>query len=357
MNVLSKSACFLFALWGLLACNKPEILQESTLSSENVKDTIDFRGEIVAVLRSFPKRFLNQSAEDFDAYYAAQNREANVRTNGEGDYLTAEEMLAVLQPLAKKYPDLSWEKEISEPDLRRIYADFKSITTVEEVREKSDLILAFYNDMFKPEAVAAIIAYKKTRKRGRTETIFDPFGIVFPYEESKILSVPIFAPLYMMSGATAKEMAQIYGKAEQGRRGDAFRHGAWNCLVMRNLMIAGASKSTSVEYAQKCITAHEREDQADDPKTLDAAMDLFNNLSARTWMYSSTSWGVGPNRIMPSEFHIRDQMKTWADNAGWIFKDWYLQQIVIDNQGNTGNWGALYGACTGNFQHLMYYIN
>jgi hypothetical protein len=357
MNVFSKNAWILFALFGSFGCKKTDIQQESNPSSESVKDTIEFRGEIVAVPHSFPKDLLNQSYEEFNAYYTSQSGEANVRTDTEGDYITAQEMLTVLQPLARKYPDLSWEKDISDTDLKRIFADFKTITTVNEVREKSDVILAFYNAMFKPEAVAAIIAYKKTKKRGRVTGIIDPVDILYPHEESVVMSMPLFAPLYNFSGATAKAMGQVYGKEEKGQKGDAFRHAVWNCLIIRNLIIAGAFESTALNYTQKCTAAHEWENNKDYKYDVDAAMDLFNNLSARTWMESSTSWGIGPNRIMPSEFHIRDQMKIWADNSGWIFVDNYLQQIIIDNQGNTNNWGALYGAKTGNFQHLMYYVN
>ncbi|MCE6991951.1 hypothetical protein [Dyadobacter sp. CY323] len=140
MRTTFKCIGFLIGLGCLSSCNKPDISQASAASAQVVKDTIEFRGETVAVSRVFPKKYFNQSTEDFVEYYNQQNQQANLRTNTGEDFITGDEMLAILQPLAKKYPDLSWEKEISEPDLRRIYADFKTITTPEEVREKSDAL-------------------------------------------------------------------------------------------------------------------------------------------------------------------------------------------------------------------------
>jgi hypothetical protein len=273
------------------------------------------------------------------------------------EVLTYEELGSIIAPLIKKYPDVSIDHEISETDQKRIYADFPNIKTVRQIREKSHIILAYYEALLKQEAVPAVVNYKKDNiKNGlRTNGIGDPFGRMSPYEESVAMNHPRYVPGYTLAAGLAVEMANRYGSVDYGQRGDALRHGAWNCLIIRNTIILGASRDGAADYAQQCTTAHEINCANCYEYDLDTTMDLFNNISARTWMRSEVSWGVGVVRDMPTESRIEMQMRTWADNAGTINVADYANHIALGVNNVPNNYGLLYGASTWQFQHLMVY--
>ncbi len=206
----------------------------------------------------------------------------------EGRTITYEELNSIISPLTKKYPDVSIDKEISKADQARIYNDFPNIRSVEQIREKSHIILAYYEALLKEEAVPAVVAYKKNKVKSglRTSGIGDPLGVLYPYEETVIMNNPRLVPGYTSATILAKLMGDRYGSSNVGQKGDALRHGAWNCLIIRNSIILGASRDNATEYAQKGTTAHEITCSSCYIYDHDVAMDLFNNISARSWMRS-----------------------------------------------------------------------
>lgn len=342
----------------LLSCNEPEVKQSPATTETSKTEVIDFMGEKVVIGDNFPKELLNQSLEDFEKLYSAANAAENLRRSSD-ESITYEELNSIISPLTKKYPDVSINKEVSKADQARIYNDFPNISSVEQIREKSHIILAYYEALLKEEAVPAVVAYKKNKVKSglRTSGIGDPLGVLYPYEETVIMNNPRLVPGYTSATILAKLMGDRYGSANVGQRGDALRHGAWNCLIIRNSIILGASRDNATEYAQKGTTAHEITCANCYIYDHDVAMDLFNNISARSWMRSEIGWGVGPVRDMPTESRIELQMRNWADNAGLINVPDYLNHIVLGLNNEPNNWGQLYGANTWWFQHFMYYNN
>ncbi|NIJ52058.1 hypothetical protein [Dyadobacter arcticus] len=137
--VLSSAIAFI-----IFSCKEQEVAKTS-IQPEIVKtEIIDFMGEKAIVTTDFPKELFNQSEEEFADYYNSLKENGNARETGEEGGLSYEELNAIIIPHLKKYPDLSWETDISEKDLRRIFKDFPEITTTEQVREKSEIISAFY---------------------------------------------------------------------------------------------------------------------------------------------------------------------------------------------------------------------
>jgi hypothetical protein len=104
-----------------ISCNEPEV-KENPVMDETVKtEVIDFMGEKVAVSQDFPKELLNQTNEEFKEYYFSLHQKKNLRTAADESALSFEELGDIIVPVVAKYPDLSWEKDISDKDLSRIY--------------------------------------------------------------------------------------------------------------------------------------------------------------------------------------------------------------------------------------------
>ncbi len=176
-----------------------------------------------------------------------------------------------------------------------------------------------------------------------------------PHEESVAMNHPRYVPGYTIAASKAKDIGDKYADASEGKKGDAIRHSTWNCLIIRNVIILGASKNTGARYAMECTTAHEKSPTGDYLYGHNIAMDLHNNLAARTWMESEIGWGVGWARDMPIESRIENTMRIRAGRARKFNTPNYLNEIVISD-GVVNNWGVLYGAITkGGYGELVYY--
>lgn len=341
----------------LLGCNDPGV-KDTTNQTEIIKtEFIDFMGEQVAISGSFPKHLLNQTDEEFRTYFLSLHGGANLRTTAEESAISSEELMTIVTPVVNKYPDVSWEKEISDKDLKRIYKDFKSIKTLDEIREKSEVIVNYYDALIKEEVIPQIIEYKKVKKNKGARVTWDPldpFDRMNIYEQSVALNHPRYSTGYVTAGgqATAASSLAGLGNNDIPTKANAMRHAAWNCFGIRNVILLGSSEGTAVNYLRECTSAHEMDDAGNRILTSDAAMDLHNNMVGRTWMADETGWGFAWARKMPSEPRIANTMQIRAERA--IQYDDSNVSGIISRQ---GGWDVLYNNNTGSDTELVYIIN
>lgn len=340
----------------LLGCNDPSV-KNTNNQTETVKtEVIDFMGEKVAVSQDFPKELLNQTNEEFKEYYFSLHQNKNLRTDADESALSFEELGDIIAPVVAKYPDVSLEKDISDKDLRRIYKDFKSITTVEQVREKSEIIINFYDALIKKEVVPIIVEYKKTKKDNGARTMWDPndpFGKMYPDEQSAALSRPRYVVGYITAAGEATAASDIAGLGDKNTptKANAMRHAIWNCFGIRNVILLGASEDTAIQYLSICTTYHELNDAGERVETVDEAMDLNNNMVGRTWMAEETGWGFGWARQMPTEARIVNTMKIRAERAPKYADQATQIEGIVSRQ---GGWNVLWNNSTGSNSELVY---
>ncbi len=175
-----------------------------------------------------------------------------------------------------------------------------------------------------------------------------------PHEEDVVMNWPRYVPLYTIAAGQASDAGNgTTGGGGEGKKGDAVRHSTWNCFIIRNVIIAGASESSAVNFAYQGTTAHEKNGSTGNLEySKDIAMDLYNNLTGRTWMEDETGWGIGWARKMPSEPKIVNTMRIRADRAFKYNINNYENEIVYP----AGGWSQLYGSATkGGHGELVYY--
>jgi hypothetical protein len=301
------------------SCQEQELVRQPVQNETLKTEVIDFRGEKAVVPFGFPKELFNQSQEDFDEYYHALKDDAGARKAAVYVPWTYDEINSFLIPYTKKYPNLSWEKEISPGDLNRIYRDFPEIKTPEQVREKAGTIFDFYETLCKHEVLAAVIAYEKVRKIGNKRTNdLSPATLSEP-EKQVLLNHPLKAPSYANAASDALSFTtNMYGipDLQEGKKGNAFQHGTWNALIIRYVLKeTPASEDDAVTFAREGTSAHEKNNAGGQEKTEHNAMDLHNNMAARQWMRNETKWGIGLFRSMPSISDILNKMQERANSC------------------------------------------
>jgi hypothetical protein len=346
-SILVLSAC----IFGSSSCNQPGVQEHSTHLEASRTEIVEFRGEKVAIEADFPKQLLDQTQESFDRYYSSLKGESHARKNAGESMLTYNELSSILAPLIKKYPDLSWEREISKKDLTQIYKDFLTITTPEEAREKLETVHAYYEVLLKREVVPAVISYEKEkRSNGRTSNL--PSTLTEP-EKNHLLNHPLKAQHYVFASndATQFTLSFIDPANDDGNKGNAFRHSAWNALAIRYVLLgAPCSKNEAIEFVRKGTSAHEEFLNGGQQTTDNTAMDLHNNMSARRWMEQEVTWGIGPFRKVPNVTDIINKMLERANSCAVQSKVEILNWYGGENQ---NAWNHLYKDNTSSHQHLV----
>ncbi len=144
-NKLKVAILALITQFSLFSC-KEDSTAPSSVDSPAEK-TISFMGETVRLPDDLPEELLTHSAEDFGKYYNSFLESKGVSSArysaDQSKWLSYQEVSDLITPLLKNYPDLSIEKEISKEDQKRIFTDFKSIKSLDEIREKADIIIAY----------------------------------------------------------------------------------------------------------------------------------------------------------------------------------------------------------------------
>ena len=351
-NALRRALFLPILVAALFSCQDSDL--HSSIDRVEVTRTliINFRGELVVVPYDFPQELFDQSQASFDRYYALIEEANYARKNGYKVALTYDDLNSILLPLIKKYPALSWEKEISEKDLQRIYKDFISITTHEQVMEKLEIIHSYYEALLRRDAIQAAIIYEN-EKGANGRTLFNSPSTLTEPEKNHLLNHPLKAPHYMQASADATQftISFIDQNNDDGNKGNAFRHSAWNALAIRYVLLgAPCSKNEAIEFVRKGTSAHEESLNGGQQKTDNSAMDLHNNMSARRWMESEVSWGIGPFRKVPNVTEIINKMLERANSCAVQSKLDILNWHGGDNQ-NT--WNHLYNDNTSSHQHLV----
>jgi hypothetical protein len=341
------ASTFIFAVF---SCQEPEQakVQEETIKTEH----FEFMGETAMIPINFPKELFNQSEKDFHEYF---NAKANARTNGENDGISYEDFNAIVIPHIKKYPDLSWEKEISKEDLRRIFNDFPKITTVEQVREKSEIISMFYETFVKRDILPDITAF--LQKNGRTgRTTSGDITYTSKPEMEYMLLHPVRASFYTAAGIMAK--ATFVGG--DGTKTNAKQHAVWTCFAIRQIILGAAvGEDNALAFVRTGTSHHELNNDWIQIKGQNSAMDLHNNMSAREWMKNETKWGIGPLRKMPTDAQIIDNMNTKGNSCAI-----HPTEEILAWHGSINSlaeinavWNKLYNDLSSPNQHLVRMYN
>lgn len=314
----------------LFSCRKEEIIQPESIKVSSLKK-IEFKGETVLVASSINPELLVQTNEEFMAYLNSYTN-SNARIAANSLMLSLQETVEIINKYRSKYPDLSWEKELSKQDIKRIFKDFQSITSEDEIREKSDLILSFYNGLLKIEVLPELINAAKNKKKARGINV--SISDMNPYESGIVWNHPIWAASYFAAGQQALIAA---GYATDGTKMNAVQHSTWNCFIIKKVILSGGSKSSAITYARATTSAHEWNTEGTSKLYSNhTAMDLHNNMAGRTWMDENTSWGVLFLRKMPSDNTIISWMTDRANEAG----NWQNTTNILGIHGNS--WDKMY---------------
>jgi hypothetical protein len=348
------NALFMIAATSTVFSCKEQLLQRSAEQPDPI-ELIDFKGETVIVPTGFPKTLFDQSPEEFESYYRSLFVSARTNAAAEMSILSFEELQPILQKCVDRYPKITSDNIISENDLNRIFQDFPKLRTVEEVNSKRPVIFDYYQDLCKRDATLEVINYGNSDENLRT---LSP-GKLSDQEQLHLLSVPAYGLAYVNSGLDANSYTQsIYGNLDGTNMGNAFRHSVWNAFAIRNILkSAPASENQAIDFTQDGTAKHEFVNN--DPQyTIDAAMDLHNNMSARVWMEKKTSWGIGPLRKIPSYGEIIAEMQGKAAiaihyNSAVDFAGAFNAIPNAHGGNNATTWNNLYGNMYGSYEHLV----
>jgi hypothetical protein len=329
---------------------KEEELQSKNDNIPTVETKLsEFKGESVRVPVNFPDELFYQSDADFEQYYTSFFQSGNGKVLSDVS-LTLPELIDVIEPYKRKYPDLNIEKDITERDLEIIYRDFPSIHSVDEIREKSDIIGDFYQAILRSEVIPVIV--QETEKRGtrNARTTGYDFGQLGPHEQMVISQNPNWVQAY----GTAAGTAHITVGGSDDTKTNAKKHSSWNALIIRFVILVGASKENAIEYAKKGTSAHEKTVFGEQIHSPQAAMDLSNNKAGRTWMSQQTGWGFLGARKMPTEAQIFNTMGIRANVAHQYSNDVNGQNGILFYHNN--DWNEMYNGDQG-YQELVYLLD
>jgi hypothetical protein len=321
---------------------KNEDLQLSPV--EVSEKTIEFKGETVVWPEKVPIEFLDQTAEDFIAYlqsYTSKKARANQKLS-----LSLKETVDIIAPFRSKYPDLSIDKDLDNKDVKRILKDFPSIKTVHDIREKSDIVLTYYNALLKAETLPLLIEAATKKKKLRSTSSMSDMN---PYESSIVWNHPLWALQYFQASQAALSLFSYF---TDGTSGNATQHSTWNCFIIKGVINVGGSKNNAINYARETTSAHEWNSEGTDKLySSHTAMDLHNNRAGRTWMEKNTGWVFWGFRRIPTEGEIINAMTSFTNSAG----NW--GNGAPDNiVNNGGGWDNLYDANTWWFPNEVYLV-
>lgn len=156
-------------------------------------------------------------------------------------------------------------------------------------------------------------------------------------------------------------MFQIWGMDVDNQKNNAWKHATWNALTIRYILTGSpASENQAINFTQNGTSAHEMTLTGNTRQhTIQAAMDLHNNMSARVWMERETKWGIGPFRKMPSHDDIIVEIYNKAQNGNFYNSiadpNGSIDAILNAHRGNnTTTWNNLYNNLYGAHEHLVY---
>ncbi len=286
----------------------------------------------------------NLSSSDLEVYLENQKINLNsknlrIKTDKINWYLIpAKALYDFIGTAMKKYPDFS-KKEFDDREFDMISKHIISIKSKEDANTKRFVIFEFYNFLLSKDVEKFAKDYlKNKRPRGVSYyganaleiwlTGLDPLG-GFKVNQARNQAVDMVQNQY--PGLSHDNNDEV----------NAFKHCAWNALSVQELVSATWYKWGSLERARKFTCAHEYfEDSNGDwvQSTNDAnAMDLYNNLVGRTYMYETVNqhwWGTSNN---PSNSQIQSAIASFSkaqkSNSGDIFS-----MSGSLNWDSVGNW-------------------
>lgn len=264
--------------------------------------------------------------------------------------LSLDELVDVLKPYVDKYPDLS-QNPLRKADLKQIFHDFPDVKDEKGVREKSDLVVQYYNGLIKTYAKPEIEKAVKRKAGGRQAARKAGFGDLNPLEQQDLITNALMAGQYRIASRTAtSETLSRFGTDADGVRANAFKHAIWNCLIARAALFVGYSKNNAILFTRNITSDHECDENGVRRYSNDEAMDLHNNLSARSWFGNNSSGSVWP-------FYIN------APSEADIFDAWYhaatTRNFHICNPATTitamFSWDFLYGTDRSDMGDKLYF--
>ncbi|GGH48299.1 DUF6973 domain-containing protein [Dyadobacter endophyticus] len=351
MKKTLRTAFFFTTLaFGIASCNDPEV---GTTNEPEVskKVVVDFRGEKAIIPSNFPKELLSQSQEEFDRYFQGISKKSSLRTASDETNLTYESLLEILKRHTSSIPDVSYEKDFSEQDLKRIFVDFPEIKTAEDANSKKEIIYDYYQTLIKPDLIEDVITFESNNVNKRTLGGISPETLTVP-ERNHLIANPGYGQHYSFAAQESNHWTVVvYQRDADNESNNAFKHAIWNALSIRYILKgAPASENQAVDFTQDGTSKHEQDDNGNQIRTDASAMDLFNNMAARTWMKEETSWGIGPFRSMPSFEDIINNMKGKADASTVHTR----AQILAPHGGDSDYvWNKLFDLQTGVQQYLV----
>lgn len=183
-----------------------------------------------------------------------------------------------------------------------------------------------------------------------------PPNLTIP-ERNHLFGNPAYAIHYTQAAKDAEHFESLYAVAHFGGltgkqdQINAFLHSTWNALSIRYILKgAPASENQAIDFTQDGTAKHEQDDNGNQIRNDQSAMDLFNNMAARSWMKDETKWGIGPLRKMPSVEDIINTMTSKANASVLSTK----AQILAPHGGDTDYvWNKLYDLQNGSQQYLV----
>lgn len=343
----------------LFSCNEPEVKQSPATTETNKTEIIDFRGEKITIPGNFPTAFLNQTPEEFGAYYEQLLLKANART--QGTTLTYDQIGAVIAKHSTKFPNLNSNMEISEESFEQIKKDIPTIETKEEALNKIDLIYSYYDALLKSAILPDIIKIEQSgSSNGRTNGPSP--GNLTDAERNILIGNPGYAQHYVAASQDVNNLVfAVWGIDQDNKMNNAWKHATWNGLIIRYILQGSpASENQAINFAQNGTSAHEKELTGNTQiHSVQAAMDLHNNMSARVWMEQEIKWGIGPLRKMPSKEKIVEEMRIRATNGTFYNSNVdpngaFSAILNLHGGNNQTTWNNLYNNLYGSYQHLVY---
>ena len=284
-----------------------------------------------------------------EVFYPTIVKQGDPNARAAARKLSLSELAEITRPILAKYPDLS-SNPLKTGHLKRILHDFPDFKNEQTVREKADVILQYYNGLIKSELKLAIEEALKRKGSGRVAN--GSFGNINSLEWQHLNNNPIMIPAYQWASQRAlAETSARFGTVDEGLRGNAFQHAVWNCLIIREAMYRSYSKNNAILFTRNITSDHECNDDGSRKYGNNEAMDLHNNLSARSWFGNNSSGSVWPFSInCPSE----------AD----IYSAWYHaatnRNFHICNPATTitamFSWDFLYGEARADMGDKLYFF-
>lgn len=320
----------------MLACTSPQSnVSPSSEVAAYREDTL--RGERVRIPVGVPK----------EVFYPTLVKQGNPNARAIVNKLSLPELDKIAKPILAKYPDLS-QNPLNVSHLKRILRDFPDFKSEQSVREKSDVVLQYYNGLVKVELKAAIDEALKGKKGGRVAASMDMNQL----EWQHLYDNPTMIPSYQSASESAiAETLSRFSTTADDIRANAFQHAIWNCLIIRAAMYRGYTKNNAILFTRNITSDHECNDDGSRKYGNKEAMDLHNNLSARSWFGNNSSGSVWPFSVnCPSEADIYSAWYHAATNRNFHICNPAITLTAMFS------WDFLYGEARADMGDKLYFF-